>query len=426
MAVSILAVACSDDDSSPTSPMNGMSNVRVLHTSYDAPAVDVWVNGETAIMDLAYGESSGYAALESGMVNIQVTPNGMMEPVVINADLELMEDAEYTVIAAGDLGSIQAVVAVDDRTPDSGQAKIRFAHLSPDAPAVDIKLNDGNGAAVFANAAFGDVADYELVPEGTYTFAVTATGSTAEVVIFDPIMVQAGMVYTVVAHGTLDAMDMYDFAARVFVDNDMGADFVDLTTYGSAQLMVVHASPDAPAVDLLVNDMTAGTNLAFPANTGYMNVLATMKNIKVNVAGTGTNVINADLGFTKGMHYSLFAVDAVASLSALLLEDDMTAPAMGTAHVRFVHLSPDAPAVDITLTDGTVVFGNVAFKEFAGFAPVSAGMIDLQVRLAGTDTVVLDLPGIDFMDGMIYTVFAKGFAAGSGDQALGAEIIMNN
>ncbi len=197
------------------------------------------------------------------------------------------------------------------------------------------------------------------------------------------------------------------------------------TKSANANVNVVHASPDAPGVDLLVDNAVAGTNLTFPNNTGYLEVSEGTRNIKVNVTGTSTTFIQANLDLTGDKYYSVFAVDAVANLAPLVIEDDLTPPAAGNAHVRFIHLSPDAPAVDITLTDGTVVFGNIKFKEFTNFTPLPAGSYDLQVRLAGTDTVVLDLPGISIMDGNIYTVFAKGFVAGTASQALGAQIIVN-
>jgi ABC-type uncharacterized transport system permease subunit len=110
---------------------------------------------------------------------------------------------------------------------------------------------------------------------------------------------------------------------------------------------------------------------------------------------------------------------------ALVLQDDLTMPAAGQAHVRFVHLSSDAPAVDITTKDGTVVFPNVSFKKFTNFLPLNAGSYDLQVRLAGTSTVVLDLNGIRLDNRKIYTVFARGFVSGSGGTALNAQIIVN-
>ena len=121
-----------------------------------------------------------------------------------------------------------------------------------------------------------------------------------------------------------------------------------------------------------------------------------------------------------------FISDSVANLSAIVFEDDLTSPASGKAHVRFIHLSPDAPAVDVAVaSSGAVVFGNVAFKQGTAFTPLDAGTYNLDVRVAGTSTVALTLPPITLTAGKIYTVFAKGFLAGSGTQALGAEIIVN-
>jgi len=189
---------------------------------------------------------------------------------------------------------------------------------------------------------------------------------------------------------------------------------------------VIHASPDAPGVDLLVDNAIAGTNLTFPNNTGYLTVPSGTRNIKVNVTGTMTTVIEANVDFMQNRNYSVFAVNSVSSIEPLLIEDDLTEPAQGKAHVRFIHLSPDAPVVDITLTDGTVVFGNKAFKDFTPFTPLDAGSYDLEVRVAGTTTVALDLPVITVEAGKIYTIFAKGFLSGTGTQQLGAEIIVNS
>jgi hypothetical protein len=217
------------------------------------------------------------------------------------------------------------------------------------------------------------------------------------------------------------------FTAFTFIGcDDEETPVTPAPTSSNSLVKVVHASPDAPGVDLLVNNNVAGTNLTFPNNTGYLAVSSGTKNIKVNVTGTMTTVIEANIDFMTNKNYSVFAVNSVANIEPLLIEDDLTAPAQGKAHVRFIHLSPDAPAVDITLTDGTVVFGNKSFKEFTAFTPLDAGTYDLQVRVAGTTTVALNLPGITLEAGMIYTVFAKGFLNGVGQQALGAEIIVNN
>ncbi|AFH50693.1 Cell wall anchor domain protein [Ignavibacterium album JCM 16511] len=193
-----------------------------------------------------------------------------------------------------------------------------------------------------------------------------------------------------------------------------------------ANVLVVHASPDAPGVDLLVDNTVAGTNLTFPNNTGYLSVNAGTRNVKVNVTGTSTTVIQANLNLVANKNYSVFAVNQVSAIEPLVFEDDLITPASGKAHVRFIHLSPNAPAVNITLTDGTIVFGNVAFKGSVNFTPLNAGIYNLQVRDAATNqTVVLELPNINLQAGKIYTVFAKGLLGGTGVQELGAQIIVN-
>ncbi|HOZ51362.1 MAG TPA: DUF4397 domain-containing protein [Chitinophagaceae bacterium] len=194
----------------------------------------------------------------------------------------------------------------------------------------------------------------------------------------------------------------------------------------TSNILVTHASPNAPGVDLLIDNVKQNSAaLTYPANTGYLSVNSGTRNIKVNVTGTSTTVINADLAFTKDQNYSIFAIDSVSKISALVLTDDLSAPAAGKAHVRFVHLSPDAPAVDVAVTGGGVVFGNKSFKQFTAFTPLDAGTYNLEVRVAGTSTVALPLPGIVLTAGKIYTVYAKGFLGGTGAQALGAEIIVN-
>ena len=415
-------------------PNTSETSIRVIHSSYDAPAVDVWVNGAIAIENLAYGESSGYADLTAGVYNIQVVPAGSTSPVVIEADLTLESDIDYTVVATGTLADITPIVLAESRM-ESSMAKVRFIHSSPDAPAVDIKVEDGTGPAIFADKSFREFGSYIEVEPGAYNLAVTPAGSETEVVIYGNVELMAGGVYTVNAIGTLDASDEVPFLARTYIDMLPFAladpNYVNGTAYAdleaaTANVKVVHASPDAPAVDLYVNSGLAGSGLTFPNNTEYLTISAGTSNVNVTVAGTQTSVIEGDIRFNSYKSYSIYAVDQVSNIAPLVIEDNLSEPAADKAHVRFLHLSPDAPAVDITLTDGTVVFGNTSFKEYTEFTPLDAGMYDLQVRLAGTSTVVLDLGSVDLQAGNIYSVFAKGFVQGDGDKALGAQIIVNN
>ena len=179
-----------------------------------------------------------------------------------------------------------------------------------------------------------------------------------------------------------------------------------------ARVRVVHASPDAPAVDVLVNDGVAFSNAPFKGITDYAALSTGTYNVKVVPTGATTPVvIEADLNL-EAKDYTVVAVGLLENIEPLVLVDNNSAPAAGKAHVRFVHASPDAPAVDIAVKGGPVLFANVAFKEVGDYLPVDAATYDLEVRLAGTDTVALDVPGLALADGAVYTVFAMGLAGG--------------
>ena len=200
---------------------------------------------------------------------------------------------------------------------------------------------------------------------------------------------------------------------------------------GQAQVMVVHASPNAPAVDVRVNNAVALSNVAYPANSNYLAVNAGSTNIKVSPTTTTTNVIDATVDLNANTNYSVFAIDSVNKIKAAVVSDNLATPASGKAHVRFFHFSANAPAVDIAVAGGPVLFSNRSFNDqssnasVANFTPLDAGTYNLEVRVAGTSTVALAVPGVVLTAGKIYTVFAKGFLGGTGAQALGAQVIVN-
>lgn len=181
-----------------------------------------------------------------------------------------------------------------------------------------------------------------------------------------------------------------------------------------ARVRVVHASPDAPAVDVLVNDAAAFSNAPFKGITQYASLDPATYNVKVVPTGATTPVvIGADLTL-EAKDYTVVAVGKLANIEPLVLADNNSAPAAGKAHVRFVHASPDAPAVDIAVAGGgPVLFSNIAFKGVGDYLPVDAGTYDLEVRLAGSDTIALSVPGVQLNEGTVYTIFAMGLAGGT-------------
>jgi len=182
---------------------------------------------------------------------------------------------------------------------------------------------------------------------------------------------------------------------------------------GKARVRVVHASPDAPAVDVWVNGSVAFSNAPFKGVTDYAALDPATYNVQVTPTGATTPVvIEADLALAANTDYTVVAVGLLADIEPLVLVDNNAAPAAGKAHVRFVHASPDAPAVDIAVTGGPVLFSNVPFKGVGDYLPVDAGTYNLEARVAGTTTVALSVPGVQLNEGTVYTIFAMGLVGG--------------
>jgi hypothetical protein len=183
-----------------------------------------------------------------------------------------------------------------------------------------------------------------------------------------------------------------------------------------ARVRVAHTSPDAPNVDVWVDGSLAFQDVAFEEVTDYAALPPGSYLVQVEPTGSGGAgpfVISETLILSAEKDYTVAAVNELASIEALVLEDNNALPDPGKAHVRFVHASPDAPAVDITLPDGTAIFSNIAFKGVGDYTPVAAGTYDLEVRPTGTSTSVLDLDGTMFNSMKVYTVFATGFVGGA-------------
>lgn len=184
----------------------------------------------------------------------------------------------------------------------------------------------------------------------------------------------------------------------------------------TADVRVLHASPDAPAVDVYLDDTIVGalTNVPFGTISDYLAIPAGDHNIKVYATGsTSDPVIDADVTVAAGARYTVAATGALADITAQVLEDD-PAPTLSAAKVRVIHFSADAPAVDIATAGSSVdeaVVKGLEYPDATGYLELPGGTYDLEVRLAGQTTVALPLPDVAIEDGRAYSVFAVGSAA---------------
>jgi len=185
------------------------AKVRVLHGSPDAPAVDIYVDGEKVggpLAGLEFGDLSDYVALPRGTYDLKVcaAADDTVCPIESNG-VELDAGTSYTIAATNDLASIEAQVITDSPEPKAGRSEVRVVHFSADTPAVDVLTQDGE-TEVVDGVAYPDATGYLTLDPGAYDLKVCADADNS-VCPLDPetLELDGGVAYSVFAIGSLEA-----------------------------------------------------------------------------------------------------------------------------------------------------------------------------------------------------------------------------
>jgi hypothetical protein len=119
-----------------------------------------------------------------------------------------------------------------------------------------------------------------------------------------------------------------------------------------ASMRFVHASPDAPNVDLVVDGKAVATNLPFagvsPAS-GYLTIAAGGRLIEVRPTGSTTDLVDSsNVSFSSHQQYTVFFTGLVNATppnqTINLVTDDNSAPQSGNIKLRVFHASPSGPS----------------------------------------------------------------------------------
>ncbi|WP_424018580.1 DUF4397 domain-containing protein [Halorientalis pallida] len=182
------------------------AEVRVIHASPDAPAVDVFVGGNPVLEDVPFKTVSDYLELDPGSYDVAVAPAGAgAGSAVIDTEVTVEADTDYTVAATGRLADIQATVLVDDNDDDFPPLpRVRVVHLSPDAPAVDVVKDTFFGDLdLVEDLEFRGQSEYLDLPPLEYDLSILPAGGDESVFDFSA-DTDVGATYTAFAVGLLE------------------------------------------------------------------------------------------------------------------------------------------------------------------------------------------------------------------------------
>ncbi|GEM_PF-685458 len=292
----------------------------------------------------------------------------------------------------------------EDFILDQTFASLQIIHNSPD-PAVDSVDVFVNGESFLTDVAFRSATDFIQVPAGVELSIEIAPAGQGIGAALDPIPVTLaeGENYIAVASGVLDPTQFTDATGNAFTLEVFTPARTEAADPATVDLLVQHGSPDAPNVDIYLEQTGPGTpaiaGLGYPDFVGYTPIAA--NNEFIGIAGAGGEVfiqfsapladLNAEgaaitvlaSGFfneanvTENNGFGLIAV--LADGTVLTLEGFSLTESIGYANLQW-------PATaDITTTETVDVYGQVYAAGITEADGAPEGM-NAWVGVSSTDT----------------------------------------
>ena len=398
------------------------TQIRVIHASSDAPMVNVTANGAALLTDVDYSQSSGLLSVDSASYAITVDAKlpGDETLTALETTLDAEADMEYTAVAVGSVaGDSLSLVLIANAEAEIAEnyARVQVLHGTVGVGEVDVYVTTFNADISMMmptlSLDYTAYTDQIELAAGDYQIRITAADQKA--VVYDSgeisLMAQTDYFLSAVTNVWSGSSPVALLAAlpegQVLIqDKDAGAD-----------LRVIHAVADAPAVDVFLDgSMTPAVDmLAFKQVTGFLNVPEGDHTVTVAADADNSVVVidAAEVTLEQGMSYSAFAVGSLtdSDISPLVVMESPRRIATA-AKLNIAHASYSAGNVDIYLTatddisDATPALSDVAFKATSGALSIAAGDYVVSVTPHDSKTVAIGPLPVSLMASGIYSVAA--------------------
>lgn len=182
----------------------------------------------------------------------------------------------------------------------------------------------------------------------------------------------------------------------------------------AGKLTIMHVAPYVPtSVNVMVDDQAAKT-LYYGQSTGYNELGAGAHTVRVEEAATPGNQSSVPLTVNSRKYYSVYIYNSSPTqVAALRLTDDLTIPAAGKAHLRFINLGYNASRISLgsTKANATPYAADVATQSNTGFLVVTPDTVTLRATQPGGAIVATTPQPFIIRPGRSYNVVLRGAAA---------------
>src|SRR6478736_2659750 len=170
------------------------------------PAADIFVDDKAIVEGAKFKDVSNSLPLSPGSHKVEVyeAKTKGTKDSIIEATLVVDGGKSYTVAAVNKAENLELQAFTNNKQGMDGKASLRVAHLSPDAPAVNV--GPKGAAPLFKDLSFKSISGYQVVNPGSYDLSVS-TADGKEILSLPGTNLQSGKNYTVLAVNTADKLE---------------------------------------------------------------------------------------------------------------------------------------------------------------------------------------------------------------------------
>lgn len=173
----------------------------------------------------------------------------------------------------------------------------------------------------------------------------------------------------------------------------------------------LNASPVETRVDIYANGRKVASDLRYQDFTEYMKVFPGWYRIAVYRTGTITNPLTVlRMQVQPNGIYTVAVTGLAENLSAQVINDSRRVLNPNLAYIRFVQLSPTAPAMDV-YWDDRMVLSDLRYEEVSRYLTTAPGSHNLKLRDSRTGEILVEHPDVNLKGGKAYTVYVVGSRA---------------
>lgn len=387
------------------------ASVRFVHASPDAPALDILVDGQPVAQGLEFGALTEFAPVSDGDHTIQIVPAGeAVASALIEETIGTDGDSAYTVAVANLLNALELSVVESnlDDLPE-GEARVRLVNLSPDDESVD--LAQVGGDEWFDDIEFGEASDHRNVEEGAYDLDISVHDADVALISVSGVQVDRGGEVSLYLIGSQASGSLQVLTLTAGVNSPCAIQLGLSELDDDACVRITQAALDAPPVDVYLEESLVVEGLEPGGSSEFLAVPAGDDRSFVIVPAGGAledQILESEVDLEGGNAVDVIIGGDVNDLKVVNDDLDLSPVASDQARVRTVNLSPDAGEIDLLVTDGDTLFGDVDFEQFSDAILMDADTYDIQVQAAGEDVILFQSEALTIEPEMSYSLIAAG------------------